>query len=194
MRTTTRCALGAAIVGLAVVTNARSALAVDDQNCSDFPSQAAAQQHLRADPSDPDNLDANNDGVACESNPAPYDRQPVGTGSSAPSPTSPPAYSAPPTNKPVPATTAAPHNFAATATSPPSTTSTTVAVTTTIRPTATTIETVAIKDPVRKLDANVAAKSTKPEEASPAETALGFAILGGAIYGAIRWRRHRRTA
>jgi hypothetical protein len=44
-----------------------------DLNCSDFPSQAAAQAHLRADPSDPDHLDANGDGIACESNPAPND-------------------------------------------------------------------------------------------------------------------------
>jgi hypothetical protein len=60
----------------------------DDQNCSDFASQAEAQQHLRADPSDPDGLDANpgpadgndqagGDGIACESNPGPFDREPV---------------------------------------------------------------------------------------------------------------------
>lgn len=54
------------------------AAAVDDQNCGDFASQKAAQEHLRADPSDPDQLDGNDDdGVACESNPAPYDRTPV---------------------------------------------------------------------------------------------------------------------
>ena len=41
------------------------ARAVDDQNCEDFDSQAAAQQHLRNDPSDPDQLDPDNDGVAC---------------------------------------------------------------------------------------------------------------------------------
>lgn len=39
--------------------------AVDDQNCEDFDSQAAAQQHLRDDPTDPDALDPDNDGVAC---------------------------------------------------------------------------------------------------------------------------------
>lgn len=68
------------------------AAAVDDQNCSDFPSQAAAQQHLREDPSDPDNLDGNNDGVACEDNPAPYDTVPVPqatTGTTAPAPPTP---------------------------------------------------------------------------------------------------------
>jgi hypothetical protein len=45
----------------------------DAYNCSDFPSQAAAQAVLRADPSDPNGLDGNRDGVACESNPAPRD-------------------------------------------------------------------------------------------------------------------------
>jgi hypothetical protein len=51
-------------------------------NCNDFPSQAAAQQHLRADPSDPDGLDGppgpnNGDGIACEGRPAPFDATPV---------------------------------------------------------------------------------------------------------------------
>lgn len=41
------------------------ARAVDDQNCEDFDSQAAAQQHLRQDPTDPDQLDPDDDGVAC---------------------------------------------------------------------------------------------------------------------------------
>jgi Excalibur calcium-binding domain len=45
---------------------ATPAFAQDDQNCADFPSQAAAQAHLQQDPSDPDRLDADNDGVACE--------------------------------------------------------------------------------------------------------------------------------
>jgi hypothetical protein len=77
------------------------AKAVDDQNCSDFPSQAAAQQHLREDPSDPDGLDRDNDGIACESNPSPYDKQPVDrSGGSAPPPTSPPPTSPRPTSPP----------------------------------------------------------------------------------------------
>jgi LPXTG-motif cell wall-anchored protein len=62
----------------ALVVAAPGALAqAGDQDCSDFPSQAAAQRHLRADPSDPDGLDADSDGIACESNPAPFDRTPV---------------------------------------------------------------------------------------------------------------------
>jgi LPXTG-motif cell wall-anchored protein len=72
----------------------------DDQNCSDFASQAAAQRHLRADPSDPDGLDAKpgpadgndqagGDGIACESNPGPFDRVPVFAGGQAPQTTQP---------------------------------------------------------------------------------------------------------
>jgi LPXTG-motif cell wall-anchored protein len=38
----------------------------NDQDCGDFASQAEAQAHLEADPSDPDNLDADDDGQACE--------------------------------------------------------------------------------------------------------------------------------
>ena len=50
----------------------------DRYNCGDFASQAQAQAVLRADPRDPNNLDGNdNDGLACESNKAPYDRVPV---------------------------------------------------------------------------------------------------------------------
>jgi LPXTG-motif cell wall-anchored protein len=63
----------------ALVVAAPAALAqAGDQDCSDFASQKAAQAHLRADPSDPDGLDGNdNDGIACESLPAPFDRTPV---------------------------------------------------------------------------------------------------------------------
>jgi hypothetical protein len=79
---------------------ATPAFAQDDQNCDDFESQAAAQAHLRSDPSDPDGLDARpgpadgndqagGDGIACEDNPAPFDRDPVFT--------EPPASPAPPT-------------------------------------------------------------------------------------------------
>ena len=38
----------------------------DDLNCADFPSQAAAQREYERDRSDPNNLDADNDGQACE--------------------------------------------------------------------------------------------------------------------------------
>jgi hypothetical protein len=58
--------LAAAIVLAPAAAPSASAQA-NDQNCADFPSQAAAQVHLDADPSDPDNLDADDDGLACES-------------------------------------------------------------------------------------------------------------------------------
>ena len=38
----------------------------DDKDCADFASQADAQAALDAEPSDPDNLDADDDGIACE--------------------------------------------------------------------------------------------------------------------------------
>ena len=45
--------------------------------CSDFRSQANAQAVLRAAPSDPNQLDSDNDGIACESLPVPKDAQKV---------------------------------------------------------------------------------------------------------------------
>ena len=48
-------------------------LSLVDLDCKDFPSQAAAQAELRRDPSDPHGLDADRDGIACESNRAPRD-------------------------------------------------------------------------------------------------------------------------
>jgi hypothetical protein len=44
-----------------------------DLDCVDFPSQAAAQAGLRDDPSDPNRLDPENNGVACELTPVFYD-------------------------------------------------------------------------------------------------------------------------
>lgn len=45
----------------------------DAYNCPSFSSQADAQAVLRADPTDPNGLDADRDGIACESNRAPKD-------------------------------------------------------------------------------------------------------------------------
>jgi len=78
----------AVIAAVALIVAAPAALAQADTDCSDYASQAAAQAALRADPSDPNGLDADGDGIACESNPAPFDRTPVtaasgGAGSSA---------------------------------------------------------------------------------------------------------------
>ena len=49
----------------------------DRYNCSAFKSQADAQAVLRADPRDPNRLDGDHDGIACESNPGPRDLVPV---------------------------------------------------------------------------------------------------------------------
>jgi hypothetical protein len=49
----------------------------DRYNCSDFQSQAEAQAVLRADRTDPNQLDLDRNGIACESNPAPRDLVPV---------------------------------------------------------------------------------------------------------------------
>jgi hypothetical protein len=48
---------------------AGSAMAQDRYDCGDFDSQREAQRVLDRDPSDPSNLDADNDGVACETYP-----------------------------------------------------------------------------------------------------------------------------
>lgn len=51
---------------------------LNDLDCADFGSQADAQAELRSDPSDPNGLDGNDDdGIACESLPAPTDEVPV---------------------------------------------------------------------------------------------------------------------
>jgi hypothetical protein len=52
----------------------------DAYNCAHFASQAEAQAVLRADPTDPNQLDTDRpfpDGIACERNRAPFDRVPV---------------------------------------------------------------------------------------------------------------------
>lgn len=52
--------------GMAVPMTA-TALAAPDRDCSDFATQADAQAAFVADgPGDPENLDADNDGIACE--------------------------------------------------------------------------------------------------------------------------------
>lgn len=46
-----------------------SVFAADNLNCSDFDTQPEARAHLDADPSDPDGLDRDKDGIACENLP-----------------------------------------------------------------------------------------------------------------------------
>lgn len=51
---------------LTLLVGAPGAGAQDALNCSDFATQPDAQAELNADPSDPNGLDGDNDGVACE--------------------------------------------------------------------------------------------------------------------------------
>jgi Excalibur calcium-binding domain len=55
---------------------ASAAFAQEDLNCEDFTYQEEAQAVFDQDPSDPNGLDADNDGIACESFPP---RPPEGT-------------------------------------------------------------------------------------------------------------------
>lgn len=78
-----------AVVALLIVPSVASADVTpsvhsgDLHNCSDFASQAEAQAHYRLNPSDPDKLDTDSDGIACESNPVPKDLVRVTQASSA---------------------------------------------------------------------------------------------------------------
>lgn len=62
-------ALNTAKVALAAALDTKAkacAPPADDENCPDFASQAVAQAHLLADKTDPDKLDLDKDGLACE--------------------------------------------------------------------------------------------------------------------------------
>jgi hypothetical protein len=64
----------AVFVCLAPATRSSLAFA---KTCSDFDSQAAAQAYMSDQPGDPDKLDGNNNGVACDNLPCPCDTVPV---------------------------------------------------------------------------------------------------------------------
>ena len=65
-------ALAIAVILVFASAGAGQASAAADVNCSDFSSQAAAQQYFDDHgPGDPAGLDGDGDGVACESNPCP---------------------------------------------------------------------------------------------------------------------------
>lgn len=49
----------------------------EDRNCAEYANQAEAQAVLRGDPADPNGLDADRDGIACEKNGPPKDEVPV---------------------------------------------------------------------------------------------------------------------
>src|SRR3954452_21462848 len=70
MRRSTYVATGLFFTAVLSLGFAGTAYAVDDQNCSDFATREAAQAHFDQDKSDPDNLDADNDGQACENLPS----------------------------------------------------------------------------------------------------------------------------
>ena len=57
-------------VAIAAFAVGSSASAQTDLNCDDFTYQEEAQAVLDADPSDPNGLDGDNDGIACESLPS----------------------------------------------------------------------------------------------------------------------------
>jgi hypothetical protein len=60
-------------------------------DCSDFATQADAQAHYRLHPTDPDQLDVDVDGIACEDvAPCPCDLVPLGQATPTPSPTAAP--------------------------------------------------------------------------------------------------------
>lgn len=66
--------LATALVLTATLVSTPSAMAVADKDCSDFDTQAAAQDFFRdhgGPDDDPHQLDADGDGVACGSNPCP---------------------------------------------------------------------------------------------------------------------------
>ncbi len=77
---------------LTVAAPAKADHSTNDLNCSDFPYQQDAQSYLALHPGDPDHLDDDNDGVACET----LTDRPAGT----PSPTS--ATSPSPSPSPTP--------------------------------------------------------------------------------------------
>ena len=68
-------AAGAALIALVVMLPAAASAQRRDMDCDNFSSQKAAQIFFlkHGGPRyDPDRLDADHDGIACEDNPAPY--------------------------------------------------------------------------------------------------------------------------
>lgn len=67
LRTTTTTLTGGLLLGGIIMAGPASAQ--DNENCDDFASQAEAQAHYQEDVSDPDQLDADDDDIACENFP-----------------------------------------------------------------------------------------------------------------------------
>ena len=66
MRRTTTAAAGVLVTAVLSLGFAGTANAATDRDCPDFASQAAAQAAFDAVPGDPERLDADDDGLACE--------------------------------------------------------------------------------------------------------------------------------
>jgi Excalibur calcium-binding domain len=64
--------IGGSFISVVILATcfAHKAAAQDTFNCSDFATQEEAQAVLDSDPSDPNNLDSDNDGIACEDLPS----------------------------------------------------------------------------------------------------------------------------
>ncbi len=92
-----RASLLAGMACLLVLALPCSPASAAGKNCSDFPSQAAAQAWLHAYAGDPDGLDGDDDGIACEALPCPC----AGAGAPA-TPEPPKAPAAPGTPAPAP--------------------------------------------------------------------------------------------
>jgi endonuclease YncB( thermonuclease family) len=59
------------VVALLAVPSPAAATHGYDMDCGDFATQEASQYHLNAHPGDPDSLDGDRDGIACETRPCP---------------------------------------------------------------------------------------------------------------------------
>ena len=69
MRISKLVAAGALALATTVLTMPSAAASAGDVDCPDFSTQAEAQAEYDADPSDPNRLDADDDGIACETLP-----------------------------------------------------------------------------------------------------------------------------
>jgi len=78
-----------------IASPSKPAYAQDRYDCASFGSQESAQAELERDPSDPSNLDADDDGIACEddddnssgtSSPLPASASPTSSASASPAP------------------------------------------------------------------------------------------------------------
>ncbi|MGH3930705.1 MAG: excalibur calcium-binding domain-containing protein, partial [Pseudonocardiaceae bacterium] len=96
---TTLAGLSTSVVAAALFVGiSGTALAAQDLNCGDFATQEQAQAVLDSDPSDPNGLDGDNDGIACESLPRSGTPEPSAppTTTPAPTPPAPPSSTTPP--------------------------------------------------------------------------------------------------